>query len=220
MSRSDLQAMFNMAVAAAANRVPLAIEDGSERLTRMEEKLDGVKEAAVQSMVDNAEENGVEDEAVERMIENDEGTLEEKAVLKMIADDDGDLEKQAIQKLTQEKRALLRRQKRRIESLEGVIKRMRTEAKTAPVPGEVLPVLLANEQWRQEVVAQVTADVTGGEVVSALLANGQWRQETIAQVIANETARAEMIDALVVSHRAQVEDELEEESDETDEADE
>ena len=94
VSRSDLQAMFNMAVAAAANRAPLAIEDGSERLTRMEEKLDGVKEAAIQSMVDNAEENGVEDEAVERMIENDEGTLEEKAVLKMIADDDGDLEKQ------------------------------------------------------------------------------------------------------------------------------
>ena len=79
-------------------------------------------------MVENAEENGVEDEAVERMIENDEGTLEEKAVLKMIADDDGDLEKQAIQKLNQEKKSLLLRQKRRIESLEGVIKRMRTDA--------------------------------------------------------------------------------------------
>ena len=119
MSRSDLQAMFNIAVAAAANHVrpaPLAIEDGSERLTRMEEKLDGVKEAAVQSMAENAEENGVEDEAVERMIENDEGALEEKAIQKMIADDDGDLEKQAIQKLTQEKKSLLKRQKKRIES--------------------------------------------------------------------------------------------------------
>ena len=212
VSRSDLQAMFNIAVAAAANHVrpaPLAIEDGSERLTRMEDKLDAVRDAAVQSMVDNAEEHGLEELAAEKMIEKDDGTLEKKAIEKMIEDDDGDLENQAIQKLTREKRTLVRRQKRRIEGLDVVVKRMRTEAKTAPMPGEVISALLANEQWRQEVVAQVTADVTGGEVVSALLADGQWRQETIAQVVDDETAREEMIDALAVSHRAQVREELE-----------
>ena len=198
-----------MALFQQAFRTPLAIEDGSGCLTRVENKLDAVRDAAIQSLVDNSEEHGLEDEAIERLIENDEGALEEKAIQKMIADDDGDLEKQATQKLTQEERALLRRQKRRIEGLEGVIKRMRTEAKTAPMPGEVISALLANEQWRQEVVAQVTADVTGGEVVSALLANGQWRQETIAQVVDDETAREEMIDALAVSHRAQVREELE-----------
>ncbi len=158
------------------------------------------------------------------MIEVDDGTLEKKAIEKMIEDDDGDLEKQAVLSLTREKRTLLRRQKRRIDGLESVVKRLRTEAETAPVAGggEVISALLANERWRQEVVAQVTADVTGGEVVAALLANSKWRQETIAQVIDDETAREEMIDALAVSHRAQVEDELDaaEESDEANEVDE
>ena len=225
MSRSDLQAMFNIAVAAAANHVrpaPLAIEDGSERLTRMEAKLDGVKEAAVQNLVDNAEEHCLEELAVEKMIENDGGALEEKAIEQIIKDDIGGVEKQAVQKL-----------KRRIENLQSVIKRLRTEAKTAPPSavngGEIVSTLMENDQWRRETrmpsafaqaslgLAHLTANVSGGEVVSTLLANSKWRQETIAEVIADETARAEMIDALADSHRAQVEEDLEEESDEADE---
>ena len=137
-------ALFQQAM---MSRTPLAIEDGSERLARMEDKLDAVRDAAVQNLVDNAEEHGLEELAVEKMFENGEGALEETAIEQIIKDDIGGVEKQAVQKL-----------KRRIENLQSVIKRLRTEAKTAP---------------------PLTAG--GGEVVSTLMENGQWRQEAIAQ---------------------------------------
>ena len=98
--QKEQMALFQQAV---RSRTPLAIEDGSsERLTRMEDKLDAVRDAAVQNLVDCAGENGVEDAAVEKMIEDDDGTLEEKAVAKIIEDDVRDVVQQAVEKMIED----------------------------------------------------------------------------------------------------------------------
>ena len=82
---------------------PLAIEDAGGKLARVED-------AAVKGLIQDAEENGLEDKAIEKMIDEDDGTLEAKAIAKIIEDDTCDVVEQAIRKLIENDDGTLKRQ--------------------------------------------------------------------------------------------------------------
>ena len=75
--------------------VPLAIEDAGGKLARVED-------AAVKGLIQDAEDNGLEDKAIEEMIQDDDGTLAKLAVQRIIDEDIGGVRQQAIDQLIED----------------------------------------------------------------------------------------------------------------------
>ena len=80
---------------ALVHPAPLAIEDASGQLARVEN-------AAVKGLIENAEDNGLEDKAIEQMIQDDDGTLAKLAVQRIIDEDIGGVRRQAIDQLIED----------------------------------------------------------------------------------------------------------------------
>ena len=74
---------------------PLAIEDAGGKLARVED-------AAVKGLIQDAEDNGLEDKAIEQMIQDDDGTLAKLAVQRIIDEDIGGVRRQAIDQLIED----------------------------------------------------------------------------------------------------------------------
>ena len=97
------QQLMDLVKQALDRPAPLAIEDAGGKLARVED-------AAVKGLIQDAEENGLEDKAIEKMIDEDDGTLEAKAIAKIIEDDTCDVVEQAIRKLIENDDGTLKRQ--------------------------------------------------------------------------------------------------------------
>ena len=82
---------------------PLAIEDAGGKLARVED-------AAVKGLIQDAEDNGLEDKAIEKMIDEDDGTLAKLAVQRIIDEDIGGVRRQAIDQLIEDDDGTLKRQ--------------------------------------------------------------------------------------------------------------